>query len=85
MRELIERDYRVVIRKCPPRVKAFTVKNRAEDYYTLVIDSDLDEDGRLNAYMHELRHIENDDFDRDRIADAAELIAHGIASDAGDG
>lgn len=84
MRELIERDYRVVIRKCPPRVKAFTVKNRAEDYYTLVIDSDLDEDGRLSAYMHELRHIENDDFDRDRIADVAELIAHGITSDAGD-
>lgn len=80
MKALIDRDYRIVIRKCPPRVKAFTVKNRAEDYYTLVIDSDLDEDGRLNAYMHELRHIENDDFDRDRIADAAELIAHGKAS-----
>lgn len=80
MKVLIDRDYKVVIRKCPPRVKAFTVKNRAEDYYTLVIDSDLDEDGRLNAYMHELRHIESDDFDRDRIADAAELIAHGKAS-----
>lgn len=84
MRELIERDYRVVIRKCPPKVKAFVVKNRAEDYYTLVIDSDLDEDGRLNAYMHELRHIERDDFDRGRNADMAELIAHGITSDAGD-
>ncbi len=85
MKVLIDRDYKVVIRKCPPKVKAFVVKNQAEDYYTLVIDSDLDEDGRLNAYMHELRHIENDDFDRDRIADVAELIAHGITSDAGDG
>lgn len=77
MRELIERDYRVVIRKCPPKVKAFVVKNRAEDYCTIVIDSDLDERGRIEAYMHELRHMERNDFERGRNADRSERIAHG--------
>lgn len=77
MRELIERDYRVVIRKCPPKVKAFVVKNRAEDYCTIVISSDLDERGRLEAYMHELRHIARDDFETGRNADRSEQIAHG--------
>lgn len=76
MRELIERDYRVVIRKCPPKVKAFVVKNRAEDYCTIVIDSDLDERGRIEAYMHELRHMERNDFESGRSADAAEQTAH---------
>ena len=77
MRELIERDYRVVIRKCPPKVKAFVVKNRAEDYCTIVIDSDLDERGRIEAYMHELRHMERNDFEMGKNADKIERIAHG--------
>lgn len=77
MRELIERDYRVVIRKCPPKVKAFVVKNRAEDYCTIVIDSDLDERGRIEAYMHELRHIARDDFETGKNVDKIERIAHG--------
>ena len=77
MRELIERDYRVVIRKCPPKVKAFVVKNRAEDYCTIVIDSDLDERGRIEAYMHELRHMERNDFETGKNADKIEQIAHG--------
>ncbi len=76
MRELIERDYRVVIRKCPPKVKAFVVKNRAEDYCTIVIDSDLDERGRIEAYMHELRHMERDDFEKGKNADYAEQMTH---------
>ncbi len=77
MRELIERDYRVVIRKCPPKVKAFVVKNRAEDYCTIVISSDLDERGRLEAYRHELSHIERNDFETGKNADKIERIAHG--------
>lgn len=76
MRELIERDYRVVIRKCPPKVKAFVVKNRAEDYCTIVIDSDLDERGRIEAYMHELRHMERNDFETGKNVDASEQTAH---------
>jgi len=76
MRELIERDYRVVIRKCPPKVKAFVVKNRAEDYCTIVIDSDLDERGRIEAYMHELRHMERNDFEIGKNVDIAEQTAH---------
>lgn len=76
MRELIERDYRVVIRKCPPKVKAFVVKNRAEDYCTIVIDSDLDERGRIEAYIHELRHMEWNDFEIGKNVDASEQTAH---------
>lgn len=76
MKEIIERDYRVVIRKCPPKVKAFVVKNRAEDYCTIVISSDLDENGRLEAYRHELRHIEHDDFSLIASVEEAEMRAH---------
>lgn len=76
MRELIERDYRIVMRKCPPRVKAFTVKNRAEDYYTIVIDPRLDGQEQLKSYMHELLHMGRDDFDRNKNVEEAERSAH---------
>lgn len=76
MRELIERDYRIVMRKCPPRVKAFTVKNRAEDYYTIVIDPRLDAREQLKSYMHELLHMGRDDFDRNKNVEEAEIATH---------
>ena len=76
MKAMVERDYRVVIRKCPPKVKAFVVKNRAEDYCTIVISSDLDENGRLEAYRHEISHIEHDDFNLTVSVEEAEMRAH---------
>ncbi len=51
------------------------------DGYTIYIDSDLDEVGRMKAYCHAMQHIQNGDFDVDfcRSADAAERRAHGRA------
>lgn len=70
------RDYKVQIMDCPRRVRAFTVKNRAEDFYTIVLSSALDHAERLKAYAHERRHIERNDFDRDVDVEQAEIEAH---------
>ena len=59
------RDYKIEIRNCPRRIRAFTVKNKSEDFYTIVLSAALNNEERLKAYAHECRHIERNDFDRD--------------------
>lgn len=70
------RDYKVVIRDCPRRIRAFTVKNRSEDFYTIVLSSALNEVERLKAFAHECRHIERNDFDPDVNVELAEITNH---------
>ena len=44
----------------PMRVKGYTVL--MEDTYTVVINSNLSDQARLEAYRHEIDHIRKDDF-----------------------
>lgn len=35
-----------------------------DDSYTILINSRLDRESAIKAYIHALRHIDNDDFDK---------------------
>lgn len=44
------------------RVRGFTSKNE-DDSFSVFINSRLSQEQRLKVYAHELKHIENGDFD----------------------
>lgn len=44
----------------PMKIKGYTVL--MEDTYTIVINSNLSNRARLEAYQHEIEHIKKDDF-----------------------
>ena len=44
------------------KIKGFTSKNE-DDSYSVFINSRLSHEQRMKAYAHELKHIENGDFD----------------------
>ena len=48
-----------------------------EDYYTVVINSNLNIEQQREAYEHEMRHMKAKDFDEvDKSADEIEYIRH---------
>ena len=58
----------------PMRVKGYTVL--MEDTYTIVINSNLSDQARLEAYRHEIDHIRKDDFHRNDSVNDIERGAH---------
>lgn len=69
-------DYVIRRADCPRRVKSYTVYNRAEDFYIIVIDARLDRRQAVAAYWHEMRHIKGGDFSADLTAESVERKAH---------
>ncbi len=68
-------DIRCICLPLPGDVRGFTV--RKGDSYTIVLREDLDHDGRIRTYEHEVRHIQRGDFDRHDIdAGLIEVYAH---------
>ena len=59
----------------PGRIRSYTV--RKDDFYTIVVNENLNEKARLEAYKHEMNHINNGDFDKRCSADLIEIVAHG--------
>lgn len=57
----------------PMRVKGYTVL--MDDVYTVVINSNLSDQARLEAYRHELDHIKGDDLRSEGPADHIEQQA----------
>lgn len=60
----------------PTSIKAF-VKSNHDGSYTIIINARLSDEEQKKAYLHELRHIENGDFERKCSADLIEFYAHG--------
>ena len=58
----------------PTTIAAYVVSN-PDLSYTIVLNARLTFERRMEAYKHELRHIENGDYER-RSADLIELYAH---------
>lgn len=56
------------------KIKGFTSKNE-DDSYSVFINSRLSYEQRMKAYAHELKHIQNGDFDMFNVQDI-ELLAH---------
>ena len=59
--------------KLPDKVRAFTMPGY--DGMNVYISEDLDEDQRIKAYRHELRHIVGRDFEKTNVQEI-EVSAH---------
>lgn len=67
----------VIYLDLPCTIKAMTVREYDDDeYYTIVLNSHLSLDANLTSYVHELEHIEHDDFSSDVSADTIECVRH---------
>lgn len=68
-------DYiRVRLEPLPARIRAFCVEK--DDWYTIVINELLEPSERLKAFVHEMSHIENDDFRSEADVDVIERLRH---------
>ena len=65
-----------IFQNLPYKIKGFAVYNSNEDYYTIVLNSRLSHDQNLRTYIHELEHINNNDFYSKLSATKLETIAH---------
>lgn len=59
----------------PGRIGATAIPNE-DGTYTIYVNSRLTVEKQRKAYLHEIRHIKNDDFYKDICVDEIELIAH---------
>lgn len=59
----------------PGTIKGYTV--RKDGFYTIVVNENLNEDARMEAYAHEVDHINNGDYEKKCSADLIEFHAHG--------
>ena len=57
----------------PPKIKAFSTP--CLDGFTVYINSNLTKFDQMEAYEHELKHIENGDFEKHSVQ-AVEYAAH---------
>lgn len=51
------------LKPLPGKIKAFVTLH--DDVYTIVVNENLNEEARIRAYEHEIRHIERGDLDLD--------------------
>jgi|LFRM01.1.fsa_nt_gb hypothetical protein len=61
----------------PCRVRGLTHKN-SDGTYTIILNSRLSYEQNLKTYMHELKHIKNNDFDKPDIEDVERRDKFGI-------
>lgn len=68
----------VIYADLPVTVKGMLVRTfDEEECYTIVINSKLNMEQRLEAYQHELKHLKAKDFDNSDISvDAVECVRH---------
>lgn len=59
----------------PCRVAATAIPN-GDGTYTVYVNSRLSIERQHKAYLHEVRHIKNDDFYKDIDVDEIEICAH---------
>ena len=65
----------VFLVQMPAAVKALTVHN-SDDSYTILINAGMSHEMQCAAYDHEIRHINNGDYDHMYDVSALELIRH---------
>ena len=63
----------------PDKVKGMTVYSNDQDglpFFTIIINARMDADTQHNTFIHEMKHINNYDFDSMIPADQIEVIRH---------
>lgn len=71
-------EVKVIYADLPPHIKGMLVKTfDEEDYYTVVINSNLNIEQQRAAYEHEVKHMKAKDFDDvEKSADEVEYVRH---------
>ncbi len=73
-------EFNVIYVDLPPTVKGMIVKmfdyEHGEDCFTIVINSRLNLEQQQEAFLHELRHFQNGDFDTVCSVDVLEFERH---------
>ena len=71
-------DVRVIYADLPPHVKGMLVKTfDEEDYYTIVLNSNLNIEQQRETYEHEIKHMKAKDFDEvEKSVDEIEYMRH---------
>lgn len=71
---MIKDNVRTVLADMPTTINAYTILS--DDFYTVIINSRITKEKQIDAYMHELGHIRNGDFDKKCSASLIEFYAH---------
>lgn len=67
-------NIRTVLVDMPTTISAYTILS--DDFYTVIINSRMTKEKQIEAYTHELMHIQNGDFDKKCSASLIEFYAH---------
>ena len=65
----------VIYADMPTTIKAYTEIN-SDNTYTIVLNSRLSREQHLLSYYHEMKHIENNDYDKKCDVNIIEFEAH---------
>ena len=71
----MNQDVNTILADLPCSIAAYTISN-ADTSYTIVLNSRLNHERLMEAYLHELDHINNGDYDKRCSADLIEFYAH---------
>lgn len=67
-------DIRTVLCDMPATVKAYTICK--DGYFTVVLNQNLSHEQNMASYLHELKHIQNGDFEKKCNVNMIELFSH---------
>ena len=73
---MMRTDVNTLLVDLPGTIKAFVAKD-TDDFYTIYLNSRLSHEQNIVSFIHEMEHIENDDFYNDLTADQIEMVRHG--------
>jgi len=70
----------VILAELPCTVRGYTVmcEGDGEPFYTIVINSRMGSEVQRNTYDHEIKHIDNHDFDKMVRVDSLETLRHAV-------
>lgn len=70
-------NYNVVYLNLPVTVKGFSLYDAADDYYTIVLNNRLSKLCNKKTFEHEIGHILNGDFTKNKTVGIIETNLHG--------
>lgn len=70
-------DVNVLFADMPGTIPAYSISN-PDLSFTIVINSRLNRERQLEAYYHEMKHIEGGDYERKTHVDIIECYAHAL-------
>lgn len=71
-------NIRVIFQNMPPSIKGMVVKTfDEEEWYTVVINSNLSREQQMLTYEHEVQHVKARDFSSEMSVDEIESVRHG--------